>query len=109
MFQELEGEDISYVGEENIGAQDLLDIANKAPIIKLVNMIISEALRVRASDIHIQPYEDQLLVRCRIDGILYDTMTPPKRYQDAVISRVKVMGRMDIAERRQSDDVVQAS
>lgn len=104
MLEELDGEEIGSVEDESAGAQDLLDIANKAPIIKLVNMIISEALRMRASDIHIQPYEDRLQVRYRIDGILYDTMTPPKRFQDAVVSRVKVMGRMDIAERRLPQD-----
>lgn len=104
MIHELEDEDIGTAVSGSAGTQDLLDIANKAPIIKLVNMIISEALRMRASDIHIQPYEDKLQVRYRIDGILYDTMTPPKRFQDAVISRIKVMGKMDIAERRMPQD-----
>ena len=104
MLQELDDEEIGSVDDESVGTQDLLDIANKAPIIKLVNMIISEALRMRASDIHIQPYEDRLQVRYRIDGILYDTMTPPKRFHDAVVSRIKVMGRMDIAERRLPQD-----
>ncbi len=106
IFSDLEEEEFAASLEEDseVGTQDLLDIANKAPIIKLVNTIISEALRLRASDIHIQPYEDSLHVRYRIDGILYDTMTPPKKYQEAIISRVKVMGRMDIAERRLPQD-----
>jgi general secretion pathway protein E len=86
------------------GSQDLLDIANKAPIIKLVNMILFQALKMRASDVHIQPYEDKLQVRYRIDGILYDMMAPPKKIQDAVLSRIKIMGKMDIAERRLPQD-----
>ncbi|MBI5360737.1 MAG: type II secretion system ATPase GspE [Planctomycetes bacterium] len=86
------------------GSKDLLDMANKAPIIKLVNMVFFQALKMRASDIHIQPYEDKLQVRYRIDGILYDMMTPPKKIQDAIISRIKVMGKMDIAERRLPQD-----
>jgi len=80
--------------------EDLLDVAAKAPVVKLVDMILLRAIRMRASDVHIQPYEDKLQVRYRIDGILYDVMTPPKKAQEAIISRVKVMGKMDIAERR---------
>ncbi len=85
-------------------AEDILDVANKAPIIKLLNMILFQALRMRASDIHLQPYPDRLQVRYRIDGILYDMDSIPKKIQDAVVSRVKVMGRMDIAERRLPQD-----
>ena len=59
---------------------------------------------MRASDVHIQPYEEKLQVRYRIDGILYDMMAPPKKIQDAIISRIKIMGRMDIAERRLPQD-----
>lgn len=84
--------------------EDLLDVANKAPIIKLVNMILFQALKMRASDVHIQPYEDKLQIRYRIDGILYDMESPPKKVQDAIISRIKVMGKMDIAERRIPQD-----
>jgi general secretion pathway protein E len=98
--------------EEGIGglsaeieiAEDILDVANKAPIIKLLNMIMFQGLRMRASDIHLQPYDDRLQVRYRIDGILYDMDSIPKKVQDAVISRVKVMGKMDIAERRLPQD-----
>jgi len=85
-------------------AEDVLDIANKAPIIKLVNSIFFEAHKMRASDIHFQPYEDQLAVRYRVDGILYATKEIPKKVQEAVTSRIKVMGRMDIAERRLPQD-----
>src|SRR5262245_17664692 len=85
-------------------SEDVLDIANKPPIIKLMNTILFEALKIRASDIHLQPYSDRLQVRYRIDGILYDSKVIPKKFQDAIISRVKVMGKMDIAERRLPQD-----
>jgi len=85
-------------------SEDLLDVANKAPIIKLVNMVLFQALKMRASDVHIQPFEDRLQIRYRIDGVLYDMESVPKKVQDAVISRVKVMGKMDIAERRIPQD-----
>ena len=67
-------------------------------------MILFQALKMRASDVHIQPYEDKLQVRYRVDGILYDMMAPPKKIQDAVLSRIKIMGKMDIAERRLAQD-----
>ena len=85
-------------------SEDVLDIANKPPIIKLMNTILFEALKIRASDIHLQPYNDRMQVRYRIDGILYDAKTVPKKFQDAIVSRVKVMGKMDIAERRLPQD-----
>ncbi len=85
-------------------SEDVLDIANKPPIIKLMNTIMFEALKIRASDIHLQPTTDNLQVRYRIDGILYDSKVIPKKFQDAIISRVKVMGKMDIAERRLPQD-----
>ncbi len=85
-------------------SEDVLDIANKPPIIKLMNTILFEALKIRASDIHLQPYDERLQVRYRIDGILYDSKVIPKKFQDAIISRVKVMGKMDIAERRLPQD-----
>ncbi|MCB9933639.1 MAG: Flp pilus assembly complex ATPase component TadA, partial [Planctomycetes bacterium] len=83
---------------------DILNIATAAPIIKLVNTIFSQALRMRASDIHIQPSEHKLQVRYRVDGVLYDVMTPSKKLQDAIVARIKVMGKMDIAERRLPQD-----
>lgn len=88
-------------GEEDV---DLLDASNKPPIIRTVNNIILQALKQRVSDIHLQPYEEKLQVRYRIDGILYDIQAIPKKYQDAIISRVKVMGKMDIAEKRLPQD-----
>ena len=85
-------------------SEDLLATANKAPIIRLVNMILFNALKMRASDVHFQPYPDRLQVRYRIDGVLYDMEAPPKKVQDAILSRLKVQGQMDIAERRMPQD-----
>ncbi len=104
MLDDLNPDEIIGMAEEIEESEDVLDIAYKAPIIKLVNMLFFEALRMRASDIHLQPYEDKLQVRYRIDGILHDTQVVPKKVQEAVISRIKVMGRMDIAERRLPQD-----
>jgi len=101
---DVEDDELIAVTKEVEKSEDVLDIANKPPIIKLVNTILFEALKIRASDIHLQPYEDRLQVRYRIDGILYDAKTIPKKVQDAIISRVKVMGKMDIAERRLPQD-----
>ncbi len=85
-------------------SEDLLDVANKAPIIRLVNNLLLRALKMRASDIHLHPFEDKLQVRFRVDGVLYDIEELPKPVQDAVITRVKVLGKMDIAERRLPQD-----
>jgi len=95
---------ITLDGTEIVEGEDLLDTGNKAPLIKLVNMILFQALKMRASDVHVQPYVDRLQVRYRIDGVLYDMESPPKKYQDAITSRIKVMGKMDIAERRLPQD-----
>lgn len=96
--------DIGSLAAEIDEAEDVLDVSNKAPIIKLVNTILFQALKMRASDVHFQPYPDRLQVRYRIDGILYDMDPIPRRVQDAIVSRIKVMGKMDIAERRLPQD-----
>jgi len=96
--------DIGSLAAEIDDSEDVLDVSNKAPIIKLVNTILFQALKLRSSDVHFQPYPDRMQVRFRIDGILYDMDAVPKRVQDAIISRVKVMGKMDIAERRLPQD-----
>jgi general secretion pathway protein E len=83
---------------------DLLDDISDAPIIKLVNHIISQSVKARASDIHIEPYQDSFKVRYRVDGILYDFLSPPKWLQPALISRIKVMAKMNIAEKRLPQD-----
>ncbi len=83
---------------------DLLDDTSDAPVIKLVNHIISQSIKARASDIHFEPYQNSFTVRYRVDGILYDLLTPPKWIQPALISRVKVMSKMNIAEKRLPQD-----
>jgi general secretion pathway protein E len=96
--------DIAGLAREIDEVEDVLDVANKAPIIKLVNTILFQALKMRASDVHFHPYQDRTQVRFRIDGILYDMDSIPKKAHDAIVSRVKVMGKMDIAERRLPQD-----
>jgi general secretion pathway protein E len=99
LVQDMEenGSDIISEIEETA---DLLDDTSEAPIIKLVNHIISQSIKARASDIHIEPYQYSFTVRYRVDGILYDLLTPPKWIQPALISRIKVMAKMNIAEKR---------
>ncbi|MCO5166167.1 MAG: Flp pilus assembly complex ATPase component TadA [Planctomycetes bacterium] len=92
------------VDDDEDGAEDLINDQDKGPVIRRVNKVIFDGYRMRASDIHFQPLEDKLLVRFRIDGILYDKDEVPKQYQDAVITRLKVMSKMDIAERRLPQD-----
>jgi len=96
--------DIAGLADEIDEGEDVLDSANKAPIIKLVNTILFQALKLRASDVHFHPYPDRMQVRFRIDGILYDMDPIPRKAQEAMVSRVKVMGKMDIAERRLPQD-----
>ncbi len=85
-------------------AEHLKDAASEAPVIKLVNLVISKAVEIEASDIHIEPFESDLKVRYRIDGVLRDMEAPPKRLQNAIISRVKIMAKLNIAERRLPQD-----
>lgn len=78
--------------------------AEQAPVVKLVNMILMDAIRKQASDIHLEPYEKTMRVRFRIDGVLYEVMRPPNHLKNALISRIKIMSRLDIAERRLPQD-----
>ncbi len=84
--------------------EDLLDTHGRAPVIRLVNLIFFDAVKARASDIHIQPSEEELVVRFRIDGVLFDTFRLPKKLQDEVVSRIKIIGKMNIAEKRLPQD-----
>jgi general secretion pathway protein E len=84
--------------------QQLKDLASEAPVIRLVSLLITNALETRASDIHIEPFENRLIVRYRIDGVLHEVESPPKRLSAAVISRIKIMANLDIAERRLPQD-----
>jgi len=85
-------------------AEDLLNIANKAPVIKLVNNIFFQAVHSRASDIHIEPYENEARIRFRVDGVLHDILTLPKQQIAALVSRLKIMANLNIAERRLPQD-----
>ena len=89
-------------GNENL--QQLKDMASEAPIIRLVSLVISHALEARASDIHIEPFENRLIVRYRVDGVMHEVESPPRRFSAAVISRIKIMASLDIAERRLPQD-----
>jgi general secretion pathway protein E len=104
VMQDLEGEDLGAIADEIEETDDLLDLASEAPVIRLVNSILTQAVRARASDIHIEPFERELKVRYRIDGLLYNTLTPPRRLQAAISSRIKVMANLNIAERRLPQD-----
>jgi general secretion pathway protein E len=84
--------------------QQLKDLASEAPVIRLVSLLITNALELRASDIHIEPFENRLIVRYRIDGVLHEVESPPRRLSAAVISRIKIMANLDIAERRLPQD-----
>lgn len=90
------------VGNEDL--QQLKELASEAPIIRLVSLIISHALQARASDIHIEPFENRLIVRYRVDGVMHEVESPPRRFSAAVISRIKIMASLDIAERRLPQD-----
>jgi len=90
--------------EELEQTEDLLDDTSDAPIIRLVNHMISQAVKAGASDIHIEPFKDELTIRYRIDGILYEMLSPPKGVQSSLISRIKVMAKMNIAEKRVPQD-----
>jgi type IV pilus assembly protein PilB len=89
---------------EEISAEALAKQGEEAPVIKLVNVILMSAIQKGASDIHIEPYEKELRVRFRIDGILYNIMQPPMKFRDAITSRVKIMSKLDIAEKRLPQD-----
>ena len=99
-------DDISTRDEEqDLGdIEHLKDLASEAPVVRLVNLLITHAIEARASDIHIEPFESRLIVRYRIDGVLNEVESPPRRLSAAVISRVKIMANLDIAERRLPQD-----
>lgn len=98
------GEDLSSVATEFEKPRDILELTEDAPIIRLLNAILQQAVKERASDIHIEPYEKELDVRMRVDGILRHVLTPPRIIQDALISRVKIMANLDIGEKRLPQD-----
>ena len=100
-----EGADLELASEEQeMNLAELERMAEEAPIIKLVNLILTDAVKRGASDIHIEPYEKEVRVRFRIDGILQAVMTPPMKLRDAIISRIKIMAKLDISEKRLPQD-----
>ncbi len=103
-FEEMSEESTDRIISEIEETGDLLDETSDAPIIKLVNLLLSGAIRDRASDIHIEPYQSALKIRYRIDGILYDILSLPRRIQSPLTSRVKIMARLNIAEKRLPQD-----
>jgi general secretion pathway protein E len=102
LAQDMEGNE--YIIDDSEQTADLLDDVSDAPVIRLVNRMISQAVKAGASDIHIEPFQHSLKIRYRIDGILYERLTPPKGIQASLISRIKVMAGMNIAEKRIPQD-----
>jgi len=99
---------VEVVGEEqaapNVDVFELKESADEAPVVKLVNMVLADAIRKGASDLHWEPYEKTFRIRFRIDGVLHEMLSPPKRLEPAIISRIKIMSNLDISERRLPQD-----
>ena len=104
LMDDLDEERLDLIATELEEPRDLLEAGDEAPIIRLVNSLLFQAVKDRASDIHIEPFERTVTVRFRIDGILYDVISPPKRFQPIIISRVKIMAGLTIAEKRLPQD-----
>ena len=105
VMSDLDVEDMEIVGdEEQIDLNVLERASEEAPVVKMVNAILQDAIRKKASDIHIEPYEKLFRVRYRIDGVLYEVMKPPLKLKNAITSRIKIMAELDIAERRLPQD-----
>ncbi len=102
--EELDSQNLDQIIDEVSASDDLLDVVNRPPVIRLVNDVLFRALQLRASDIHVHPYESKIQIRYRIDGILYDVLSLNKNVLPLIISRIKVMAGMDIAERRLPQD-----
>jgi type IV pilus assembly protein PilB len=106
VMQGFDDSEVSVVedSEDGANAVDLEKSAEEAPVVKLVNLILLDAIRKGASDIHVEPYEKDFRVRFRIDGVLYEVMKPPMKLRNAIISRLKIMSELDISERRLPQD-----
>ncbi len=104
MIENIDDRGLDLTDERGEDVGHLKDLASEAPIIKLVNLLIARALESRASDIHIEPFDDELIIRYRIDGVLHNVETAPKRLQAAIVSRIKIMAKLNIAERRLPQD-----
>jgi len=101
---DIEAGELDAVAHELEEPRDLLDADDEAPIIRLVNSLLFQAVKDRASDIHIEPFEREVSVRFRIDGLLYDVLKPPRRYHPTIVARIKIMAGLDIAEKRLPQD-----
>jgi len=99
-----EGDNLKLLAQEIEEPEDLLEASEEAPIIRFANSLLYQAVKERASDIHIEPFEKDLVVRLRIDGVLYEILRAPKRLQNAITSRIKIMGGLNIAEKRLPQD-----
>jgi len=105
VMDNLDMDDLELVDtEETIDVSSLEKATEDAPVVKLVNLILMDAIRKKASDIHVEPYEKTFRVRYRIDGVLYEVMKPPMKLKNAITSRIKIMAELDIAERRLPQD-----
>lgn len=105
VMSDLDVEDFEIVGdEEQVDVGSLERATEDAPVVKMVNAILQDAIRKKASDIHVEPYEKLFRVRYRIDGVLYEVMKPPLKLKNAITSRIKIMAELDIAERRLPQD-----
>lgn len=104
IIKDMGDENVEIVAEEKEEVTDLAKASGESPVIRLVNYLIFDAIKQGASDIHIEPHEKKLIVRYRIDGVLFESMTPPHSMQAAVVSRLKIMANMDISERRLPQD-----
>ena len=104
MVSDIQKDDMHGLDSLDESTEHIRDMASEAPVIKLVNHIISEAIEARASDIHLEPFADELLLRYRIDGILHEMEPPPKRLSSAITTRIKIMSKLDISERRLPQD-----
>jgi type IV pilus assembly protein PilB len=104
-FDTSQSEDVEVVEDnEEIDLSTLSRMSEDAPVVRLVNVLLVDSLRRGASDIHVEPYEKELRIRFRIDGVLYDVMHPPLKLRDALISRIKIMSKLDISEKRLPQD-----
>jgi len=104
-LQQSESADLEVLEEEEeMDLEQLADSAEEAPVVKLVNLILTDAIKRGASDIHIEPYEKEFRVRFRVDGILYEIMNPPLKLKDAITSRLKILAKLDISEKRLPQD-----
>ncbi|GAB4350007.1 MAG: GspE family T2SS ATPase variant XcpR [Gammaproteobacteria bacterium] len=99
-----EADDLSSIAQQLPEPEDLLESEDDAPIIRLINALLTEAIKENASDIHIEPYEDRLVVRMRVDGVLREVLTPRRVLAPLLVSRIKVMAKLDIAEKRLPQD-----